>query len=206
MQIVQSFILFVAECASDSFFFAITMHLSGQLELLRIRFVELIAKSGINNYRRILSTWIRRHYKLTMLAKNIEDTFNVIILIRLLITTIVIAVSGLRMLVSAKHQNFVDVVKSMIFVQFFIVQSFLFTHAGETLREQSESIVSTIYGTKWHKLPPVIVKDLIFIMMRSKIPLQITAGKFFYVTRSTTTDILKTALTYISFLQVTMDE
>ncbi|XP_011702822.1 PREDICTED: uncharacterized protein LOC105458908 isoform X2 [Wasmannia auropunctata] len=192
MQILQAFILYVAECANDSFFFAITMHLCGQLELLRIRFVELLGGKidERNHYRSILGFWIRRHYKLIILARNIEDTFNLNILIRLVVTTVVIAVS----------------VKSMIFVQFFIVQSFLFTHAGETLQKQSESIVSAIYNTTWHKLPPTMVKDLIFIMMRTKVPLQLTAGKFFYITRSTTTDILKAALTYISFLQVKMEE
>ncbi|XP_071556281.1 odorant receptor 4-like [Temnothorax nylanderi] len=208
MQIPIAFILYVAECANDSFFFAITMHLCGQLELLRIRFVELVGRRANekNNYRNILSSWIRRHYKLIILAKNIEDSFNLNILIRLLITTIVIAISGMRIIVSVKHQNYTDIVKSMIFVQFFMVQSFLFTHAGETLQKQSESIVSAIYSTSWHKLPPIIVKDLIFIMMRTRTPLQLTAGKFFYITRSTTTDILKTSLTYISFLRVTMEE
>lgn len=114
--------------------------------------------------------------------------------------------SGIRFIISVKHQDYNNVAKSMVFIQFFIVQSFLFTHAGETLQKQSESIVSTIYNTTWHNLPPTIVKDLMFIMMRTRIPLQLTAGKFFYITRSTTTDILKTALTYISFLQVTMEE
>jgi len=111
----------------------------------------------------------------------------------------------MRIIISVKHHDYTNAVKSIIFVQFFIIQSFLFTHAGEALQEQSESIVSAIYSTTWHQLPSTIVKDLIFIMMRAKIPLQLTAGKFFYITRSTTTDILKTALTYISFLQVTME-
>lgn len=114
--------------------------------------------------------------------------------------------SGMHIIVSVKHHDYVTVVKRIMFIQFYIIQSFLFTHAGEALQKQSESIVSTIYNTTWHKLPLNIIKDLIFIMMRTKIPLQITAGKFFYITRSTTTDILKTALTYISFLKVTMEE
>jgi len=96
MQILQAFILFMAECASDSFFFAITMHLCGQLELLRIRFVELVErKTERNYYRSALGSWIREHYKLIILARNIEDTFNLNILIRLSIITIVTAVSGI---------------------------------------------------------------------------------------------------------------
>jgi len=116
-----------------------------------------------------------------------------------------ISFSGTHVIMSIKNHDYTNVVKSMIIVQFYIVQSFLFTHVGETLRKQSESIVLAIYNTTWHKLPPSVVKDFIFIMMRTKIPLQLTAGKFFYVTRSTITDILKTALSYISFLQMAVE-
>ncbi|XP_018363125.1 PREDICTED: uncharacterized protein LOC108761209 [Trachymyrmex cornetzi] len=208
MQILQVSIVYIGQCANDNFFFAITMHLCGQLELLRIRFVELVEKNTDErtHYRNVLGSWVRRHYKLIILTRNIEDTFNLIILFRLTITTIVIAVSGMRIIMSIKNHDYTNVLKSMLSAQLFIVQSFLFTHAGETLRKQSESIFSAIYSTTWHNMPPSIIKDFILIMMRTKIPFQLTAGKFFYVTRRTTTDILKTALTYISFLRVTMEE
>lgn len=107
----------------------------------------------------------------------------------------------MRILVSLKHQDYEDVVKSMIFIQYFMVQSFLFTHAGETLLTQSESIFTAIYDTEWHELPPTTMKDIILILMRTRTPLRLSAGKFFYVTRSTITDIMTTAMTYISFLQ-----
>ncbi|RLU25409.1 ObirOr5-N2 [Ooceraea biroi] len=205
MQIVQAFIIFIAECANDSFFFAITMHLCGQLELLKARFVELGRKIEKKNHcRNVLGPWIRRHYQLIILARNIEDAFNINILIRLSITTIVIAISGMHIIMSVRHNNYTDVIKSIIFIQYFILQSFLFTHAGDTLQNQSESIISAIYSITWHKLSSTTMKDLLFIMMRTKIPLQLSAGKFFYITRSTITNILRTALTYISFLQVTI--
>ncbi|XP_025159428.1 odorant receptor coreceptor [Harpegnathos saltator] len=202
MQMVQAFLLFIAECASDSFFFSITMHLCGQLELLRIRFAEIAGKiDEKNRCGNSFGPWIKRHCQLITLAKNIEDSFNINILLRLGITTIVIAVSGMRIMMSLKHQDYTDVLKSMMFIQYFIVQSFLFTHAGDTLQSQSESIVTAIYSTTWHELPPTTMKDLALIMMRTRIPLRLSAGKFFYITRSTITDILTTALTYISFLQ-----
>jgi len=100
IQLLQGFIMYISECATDSFFFALTMHLCGQLELLRIRFVELAKKiNEKNHYRNALGSWIRRHYELIALAKNIEDSFNINLLIRLLIITIAIAISGIRIYV-----------------------------------------------------------------------------------------------------------
>jgi len=107
---------------------------------------------------------------------------------------------------SIKQQNYTDVLQNMVFVQHLVLQCFLFTHAGDALKNQSESIVSAMYNTTWHELPYTAMKDLLLIMMRAKIPLQLTAGKFVYITRRTMTDILKTAFTYISFLQVALEE
>lgn len=97
MQLLQAFITYIAECTTDSFFFVLTMHLCGQLKLLRMRFVELGKKiNEKNHYRSALGFWIRRHYELIALAKNIEDSFNINLLIRLLIITIAIAISGMH--------------------------------------------------------------------------------------------------------------
>lgn len=110
------------------------------------------------------------------------------------------------MVTAIKIQAYNDIMKDLVFIQFFIVQSFLFTHAGDTLQSKGESIINAIYDTTWHELPAPAMRDLVLIMMRTNIPERLSAGKFFYITRSTTTDIMKTALSYISFLQVAMKD
>jgi len=98
MHILQGLMTFVSECAGDSFVFAITMHLCGQLELLRINFVEVGRKiAGRNHYQNFLGPWIRRHHELIILARNIEDIFNLNLLIRLSIITVFIAISGIHL-------------------------------------------------------------------------------------------------------------
>lgn len=95
MQIVQGTVVFIAECACDSFFFSITVHLCGQLELLKMKFTE-IDKNSDNKHRNgnILGPLVERHCHLIVLARNIEDAFNIYILLRLLIINIVIATGG----------------------------------------------------------------------------------------------------------------
>lgn len=110
------------------------------------------------------------------------------------------------LILSFRRHDYKEMLKMLLSIQFYIIQTFLFTHAGDTLQSLSESMVSTIYNTKWQELPITMVKDLMFIMTRMRIPLRISAGRFFYLTRTTITDILKTALTYISFLQVTIGD
>ncbi|XP_011702819.1 PREDICTED: putative odorant receptor 85d [Wasmannia auropunctata] len=183
------------------------MHLCGQLELLRIQFTEIGKKRyGEKRHGNILGPLVRRHCQLIALTKNIEDAFSVNILLRLLIISVVIAASGVGVLLSIKHQDYKEMIKMFMSIQFYLVQTFLYTYAGDILQNRSESIVYAIYSTEWDEMSPVMVKDLIFIMMRMKTPLRISAGKFFYLTRNTMTDILRTTLTYISFLQVTINK
>lgn len=94
MQIVQGVVVFIAECACDSFFFSITVHLCGQLELLRLKFTEIDKNSDNKHRGNLLGPLVERHCQLIVLARNIEDAFNINILLRLLIINIVIATGG----------------------------------------------------------------------------------------------------------------
>lgn len=84
----------MSECACDNFFFSITMHLCGQLELLRIQFTEICRKRDEKYRGNILGPLVKRHCQLIELTKNIEDAFNINILLRLSIISVVIAASG----------------------------------------------------------------------------------------------------------------
>ncbi|XP_014487391.1 PREDICTED: odorant receptor 85b-like [Dinoponera quadriceps] len=212
IQMMQIIVLSLAECTSDGFFFCITMHLCGQLELLRNRFAEIRRGTDDKVHNdNSLRPLIIRHQKLITLARNIEDSFNINILIRFILISVVIAMSGklfigLRVITLFRQREYNEVMKMLFFIQFYTLQCFLFTHAGDTLHSQSASIITSIYNTTWYELSPTIVKDLMLIMIRLKIPLRLSAGKFFFLTRSTMTDILKSTMTYISFLQVTMED
>ncbi|EFN68673.1 Odorant receptor 47a, partial [Camponotus floridanus] len=111
---------------------------------------------------------------------------------------------GIGIILSFNSHDYKEMIKMVMSVQFYLVQTFLYTYAGDILQDRSESIIYAIYSSTWHEMSPIMVKDLIFIMMRMKIPLRISAGKFFYLARTTMTDLLKTTLSYISFLQVTL--
>ncbi|XP_014487392.1 PREDICTED: odorant receptor 85b-like [Dinoponera quadriceps] len=207
IQAIQYIIIALAECTSDGFFFCITMHLCGQLELLRNRFAEIRKETNNEVHQEnSLRPLIIRHQQLITLARNIENSFNMNILIRFILISVVIAMSGLRIIISFRQHKYNEVMKLLFFIQFYVLQCFMFTHAGDTLHSQSASISTSIYNTSWYELSPTIVKDMMLVMVRLKTPLQLSAGKFFFLTRSTMTDILKTTITYISFLRVTIED
>ncbi|EGI58733.1 Putative odorant receptor 13a, partial [Acromyrmex echinatior] len=174
MQVIQGALILISECACDSFFFGITMHLCGQLELLGIQFTKINKiHYDEKRHRNVLEPLVKRHCQLIALTRNIEDAFNINILLRLLIISVVIATSGVELLLSIKQQDYKEMIKMFMCIQFYMIQTFLYTYAGDTLKNRSESIVYTIYSIAWDEMSPVMVKDLIFIMMRMKTPLRI---------------------------------
>lgn len=89
-------------------------------------------------------------------------------------------------------------------MNYLLVESFLYTYAGDFLQRESESIFYALYTTSWFTFPLELMKDLHFAMMRSSIPFRLTGGKFFYVNRETMMYILKTAASYISVLRIAL--
>lgn len=96
--------------------------------------------------------------------------------------------------------------KSIVIMIVMLMQSFLYSYAGDNLRDQSEALSFALYDSNWCDFSPSDIRDLAFIMIKMNIPIRLTAGKFFYVTRATFTDILKTSVSYLSALRVMIDK
>jgi len=93
----QLFILCLMQCVSDSFYINITLHITGQLKILKEKFKTFASKpDNVENNRKHLSKLVNRHCKLAELNKNIEDTFHLIILFQLVIVTLLLALLGTK--------------------------------------------------------------------------------------------------------------
>ncbi|KAG7191105.1 hypothetical protein KM043_007139 [Ampulex compressa] len=94
-QIIQTLVVGMRQTAVDSFFFNIVIHLCGQLEVLGMRFGNLGRNHGsIAQYQKELGRLVRRHCELMELVENIEDVFNVIILLQILMSVVLIGMTG----------------------------------------------------------------------------------------------------------------
>lgn len=93
----QLLILCLMQCVSDSFYINITLHITGQLKILKAKFKTFASKpDNVENNRKHLSKLVNRHCKLAELNKNIEDTFHLIILFQLVIVTLLLALLGTK--------------------------------------------------------------------------------------------------------------
>nr|QHN69105.1 odorant receptor 19 [Sirex noctilio] len=206
IQIVQGTITCTGIIINDALFFALTMHLCGQLEILKIEFRMIGKEPNEKGYRSKLRLLVRRHYYLIQLAKHLEDSFNVINLMQLLLCAVLICVEGFQLIVNLKITVDFSTLKHCLVLNAVLIQLFLYSFSGDYLKTQSEGVAYAIYDCYWYNLPPDEVKDLGLVMIRAGIPLILTAGKFFVMTLESFKDILKTSASYMSFLRVMVGE
>lgn len=101
--------------------------------------------------------------------------------------------------------NMVNIIKSASVMNFMLFESYLYTYPADNLANRAELMLRAIYSSYWYKMPHSITKNLIFVMMRINLPPFLTCGKFFYMTRRSYMDVIKTAASYLSVLRIMIE-
>ncbi|XP_063918937.1 odorant receptor 10a-like [Zophobas morio] len=81
------------------------------------------------------------------------------------------------------------------------VQLFFYCHYGTLLYEENKGLINAVYMSPWYIYNTKARQMLLIIMERSKLPLNITAGKVMNLTYSTFITTLKTSYSWITVLK-----
>jgi len=87
----------------------------------------------------------------------------------------------------------------------FLAQLLLYSFIGDYLKSQMEEVGHTIYQSAWYDFPVKLMKNVIFVLMRTQSPIALRAGNFVVVNLSTYMSILKTSASYLSVLRVMIE-
>ncbi|XP_043473329.1 uncharacterized protein LOC122505641 [Leptopilina heterotoma] len=91
------------------------------------------------------------------------------------LNSIFISVSLIQIV--AHSNNFIVAVKYGAFVGNSMIHLFFNTHFAQRIMDYSTGLTDTVYNSLWYKKPSGIRKSLLLIMIRSRIPCNITAVK-----------------------------
>ncbi|XP_032680054.1 uncharacterized protein LOC116848260 [Odontomachus brunneus] len=207
IQSIQITLISESESIMDAFYTNVTLHLAGQLELLKIKIKKFASEPDtVVNHRKQFAKLINRHCVLMELNHNLEKTFNLIILYQLLIVTLLLALLGLRILISIKDHDYVILSKSALALSYVFTESVVYCYCGDFVQSESEELFHALYATSWFTLPASLMKDVRFAMMKSSYAFQLSGGKFFSANRQAMFNVVKTAASYISVLRVSIME
>ncbi|KOC58702.1 Odorant receptor Or2, partial [Habropoda laboriosa] len=81
-----------------------------------------------------------------------------------------------------------------------VSNTFLICYISDRLTEQCLKVGEVVYMTDWYYLPQRRILDLILIITRSNVVVEITAGKIFHMSLYTFGDVVKTGFAYLNML------
>ncbi|XP_039314716.1 uncharacterized protein LOC105206746 [Solenopsis invicta] len=204
--IVQYYLLLLnanANVGNDSLFLAIVLHICGQMEFLKTEFTNYGVKS--KNLNEDFLVLISRHRYLMEHAERLVDVISFVLLVQVLISCIIICVIGLSFIVALKTHDMMMITKCGSVLSALLLQLFFYSFVSDYLKCQMEDVAHSIYSCDWYSFPLKLMKNVLFVIMRSQQPIQLLAGKFFVVNIETYMTILKTSMSYLSVLRVMID-
>ncbi|XP_018358377.1 PREDICTED: odorant receptor 43a-like [Trachymyrmex cornetzi] len=190
-------------CGCDILFLAITLHVCGQIELLKIEFINYgIKNKDINDD---FSKLASRHHYLIEHVKLLVNVISFVLLVQMLFSCLIICLIGFQLILALKSHDVVMITKTILVLSGLLLQLFFYSFVGDYLKCQMGEIAYSIYSCNWYCLPMKLMRNVLFIIMRSQHPVQLLAGRFFVVNIETFMAILKSSLSYLSVLRVMLD-
>nr|QLI62077.1 odorant receptor 34 [Streltzoviella insularis] len=138
-----------------------------------------------------------RHQKLIMLCERLDNSFNKMIFINLLIITITICFIGF-IIKFTRHP--LDMVNFFVAAVACIVSIFQLCYYGEMLSRASVEIADSAYESLWYKCNTSHQKALMFIISRAQKPCSLTSLKYAPITLNTFTKVMSTTWSYYSLV------
>ncbi|XP_019883233.2 odorant receptor 13a-like [Camponotus floridanus] len=203
--LIQMIVLILApttnfDNSNDALFLNIILHVCGQVNILRNRFIKFdVTSSRIDNR---FNELIQRHRHVIMLARELADLISFVLLIELFIISILLCIMGFQLIFALKVHDTVMISRSSFILSVFLIQLTLYSFIGNYLKSEMEEIGHSIYQSVWYNFPRKLIKSVIFVLMQTQSPVALQAGNFIVINLSTYVTILKTSFSYLSLLRI----
>ncbi|XP_029660133.1 uncharacterized protein LOC115233719, partial [Formica exsecta] len=177
--IIQAISLIVvtnANLGNDALFINVTLHVCGQMKILRAHFTSLdvTCPQIYDRFNKLL----QRHIYLIKMTRKLADVISLILLAELFIISIYICIMGFQFIIAMKDKDTVMIGQSLMAQTVFLVKLSVYSFIGNYLKSQMEDIGYSIYQSSWHEFPINLSKNLVFIFMQTEAPAMFQAGNF----------------------------
>ncbi|XP_074106827.1 uncharacterized protein LOC141532396 [Cotesia typhae] len=206
LQSIQILSTCTGNVGCDCYIFGIALHVAGQLDWLGEQFQTLNIESTEQECTKTLGALVRRHNQLIQFANDLEDSFNLCIILILAVNTVQICLSGLQMIISLRNGDTATVVKEVTIFYILNLQIFLYSFAGDRLSSGIANLHTAIYCSTWYNLPQRAIKDLVFIMLRTHKTFNLTAGRIYAMNIGSFKNILKATLSYFRYFNANLGQ
>ncbi|XP_060817351.1 odorant receptor 13a-like [Bombus pascuorum] len=187
-----------------SFAAVLAAHACGQLNVVRLWITEFVNEASgkkKSDGSIQIGAIVERHLRTLNFISYIEDIMNKLCLLEMLRCTTDICVTGYYILSEWAEHDIQNLTSYFMMLVTMCYNIFIICYIGEILTEQCKKIGEVVYMTNWYYLPGKTILDLIMVIARSNVVVQITAGKLVHMSVYTFGSVIKTAFAYLNMLQ-----
>ncbi|XP_076284109.1 odorant receptor 13a [Lasioglossum baleicum] len=185
---------------ATSFNLVVITHGSAKFAVLRKR-LETISGDDPDSSSE-MTECIIRHQQAIEFADTLERLINILALAQFVISTGLICFAGFQIMSMMEDTG--RLMKYSTFLNSAILELFMYSLSGDGLIEESENVGLSAYSCEWIKSR--YCPNLMIMMMRSMIPNQITAAKFYSMSLQSFSTVLSTSFSYLTVLTATKEE
>ncbi|XP_063989820.1 odorant receptor 22c-like [Diachasmimorpha longicaudata] len=98
------------------------------------------------------------------------------------------------------NQNYPRLIQYAFYMLMNFPTFLLYCWMADIVQQTSESLGDIVYSTEWTRRDPKIARNLMLIILYSRVPLKLTAGKFFVLDLSFFREYVFTSTSYLSVL------
>ncbi|XP_050457523.1 uncharacterized protein LOC126854633 [Cataglyphis hispanica] len=197
-------VLYTVFCGTCSLTAKFATHACGQCEVL-MYIIEEIIEGGDRNRGTInqrIKTAVTQHLRILKFVSDVDKILNEICLAEFINASCNICLLGYYVIMDWHNQESM----LQIFVYFLafvsiIFNIYIFCYIGEQLVDRYQKIGIKCYMIEWYRLPQNKARDLIFPMIMSNYPIELTAGKMITMSISSFSNILKTSMAYFNLIR-----
>ncbi|XP_033221010.1 odorant receptor 4-like [Belonocnema kinseyi] len=227
LQCLQFLYVFNGNVGTDFFFFAIVMHICGQVEILRIK-LSKIAKDdfynieneeefddSINSFRRrnldekkcfdCMKSLIERHIKLLNLANDVQNTLSITLLVQLSTSVVIMCILGIQTLLFLQVGDTISAGRTTSGFLIVAFGLFLYCYMGDYLQFQFENVSEAAYLCNWYNFSPKISRSIIHIQMRANRIINLSAAKICDMNFEMFKSAMKTAISFFSVMRMVLE-
>ncbi|XP_076629913.1 uncharacterized protein LOC143346056 [Colletes latitarsis] len=203
----------------DNFLCVLNLHVASQFRILQYRIENLVSVKGETKLKeasfenrlyqedeclKTFKMYVKQHQTLIEYCNRLQEVFSTVGLGQVIIFSLLICLDGYLVLLEAASLR-----RRLIFafhITGCMCQLLMFTYSCDCLIQESSQIAAAVYATPWTQLSmnkdgSALRKDLILVMMKSRVPCCLSASGFFDVSLETYTTVLSTAASYFTLLR-----
>ncbi|XP_043273905.1 odorant receptor 9a-like isoform X1 [Venturia canescens] len=141
---------------------------------------------------------IEMHQGAIRFANAIESTHTIVLLLVIGVSVVSLSVSGYQVIMNFNKPS--EAFRFAIFVLAQFFHLFYLSWPGQKLIDHSQRIHDLVYEAQWYETTPRSQKLILLMMMRSIEPCKLTAGKFFEMSFTSFSLIMRTSMSYFTVL------